>query len=650
MCGITGIVDLRERRPINPALLRAMNDTLFRRGPDGEGFHFEPGVGFGHRRLSIIDLEGGKQPMFNEDGSIVVTYNGEIYNFHGIAEELVARGHVFRTRCDTEVIVHAWEEWGDECLSRFNGMFAFAIWDRNRETLFLARDRLGVKPLYYAELDDGELVFGSELKALLLHPLLGRDVDPTAVEEYFCFGYVPDPKTIFTRVRKLAPGWCLLAKRGQGAPRLQRYWDVDLESRDEPARAADRNIELELRERLREAVRLRLVSDVPLGAFLSGGIDSSSVVAMMRELETSRLLTCSIGFKEPRYDESRYAEIVARSKGTEHKSEVVEASDYGLLEKLVSLYDEPFADSSAIPTYRVCELARRHVTVTLSGDGGDEDFLGYRRYRLYAGEEALRAAIPAAIRQPVFGALGRLYPKLDWAPRFVRGKTTFEALARDSVSAYLHAVSIFPEQGRSALFSEDMTRELHGYRASEVFRGHLANRSFPDALKMVQYLDYKTYLPGDILTKVDRASMAHSLEVRVPFLDYTFVEWAAKLPSTAKLRRGEGKVVLKRALEPLLPREILYRAKMGFAVPLDVWFRGSLVDRMTASLEGAALTGCGLFRPEHLRRIGAEHRSGRRDHSPVLWALLMFEGFLRASSGAAAGHRPFLEGARAASA
>lgn len=645
MCGISGIFDLRARRDVNPALLRAMNDTLARRGPDGEGFHLEPGVGLGHRRLSIIDLEGGKQPMFNEDGSVAVTYNGEIYNFQEIADQLVGLGHVFRSRCDTEVIVHAWEEWGEESLSRFNGMFAFALWDRNSETLFLARDRLGVKPLYYAELDDGELIFGSELKTVMRHPGLRREIDPTAVEDYFCFGYVPDPKTIFKRVKKLAPGWSLIAKRG-GSPRLRRYWDIDLEGQDARVRDAAAT-QQELRERLKEAVRLRLVSDVPLGAFLSGGIDSSSVVAMMRELDTPKLLTCSIGFKEPRYDESRYAELVARAKNTEHNSEVVEASDYGLLEELAGLYDEPFADSSAIPTYRVCQLARRHVTVALSGDGGDEDFLGYRRYRLFAAEEVLRSAIPAAVRRPVFGALGRLYPKLDWAPRFLRGKTTFEALARDSAGAYLHAVSLYPEQARNELYSADMAAALQGYRASEVFRGHLEGRSFPDALKMVQYLDYKTYLPGDILTKVDRASMAHGLEVRVPFLDYTFVEWAARLPSAHKLRGGEGKYVLKKALEPVLPREVLYRDKMGFAVPLDGWFRSSLVERMTDSLEGQALTQSGFFEAEQLRRIGADHRSGRRDHSAVLWALLMFEGFLHASKAPSTAHNPFLQGARA---
>jgi asparagine synthase (glutamine-hydrolysing) len=629
MCGISGIVDLRERRPVSQQLVRAMNDTLSLRGPDGEGFHFEPGVGFGHRRLSIIDLEGGKQPLYNEDETVVVTYNGEIYNFQEVERELVARGHRFRTRCDTEVIVHAWEEWGEECLGRFNGMFAFALWDRNKQTLFAARDRLGVKPLFYAELPDGELIFGSELKALLRHPLLGRELDPSAVEEYFCFGYVPDPKTIFKGVKKLAPGHWLRARRGDARLVVQRYWDAPLHLAGTSALSAPAR-EAELRERLKEAVRLRLVAEVPLGSFLSGGIDSSAVVAMMRELEIEHLLTCSIGFKEARYDESRYARMVAEGKRTDHKTEIVEASDYGLLEKLVEIYDEPFADSSAIPTYRVCELARRHVTVALSGDGGDEDFLGYRRYRMFAMEQGLRAAFPDAIRRPLFGALGRVYPKLDWAPRMFRAKTTFQALARDPADAYLHGVSIFSDAGRRRLFSRDLEGELGGYRAAEVFRAHLDGKEFPDALSMVQYLDYKTYLPGDILTKVDRASMAHSLEVRVPFLDYRFVEWAASLPTAAKLAGSEGKAVLKKALEPLLPREILYRDKMGFAVPLDMWFRGSLEQRS------------GLFDRTELRKIGADHRSGRRDYSAVLWSLLMFEGFLEYARKAPSSFEPFV--------
>jgi asparagine synthase (glutamine-hydrolysing) len=633
MCGITGIVDLRGDRPIDEAVLRRMNGLLSHRGPDGDGFHVSPGVGLGHRRLSIIDLEGGKQPLYNEDRSVVVTFNGEIFNFMEIETELLARGHTFRTRSDTEVIVHAWEEWGERCLERFNGMFAFALWDERQKMLFVARDRLGVKPLYYTQLADGCVVFGSELKALLAHPKVPRRIDPRAVEDYFTFGYVPDPKTIYAGVLKLEPGAFLLAQRGTGQLQPVRYWDVPLFGEHTRAGTAAQ-WEQELRERLQEAVRKRLVSDVPLGAFLSGGIDSSAVVAMMREIGTDHLLTCSIGFSEPRYDESAYARMVAEAKQTDHKTEVVEASDYGLLDKLVGIYDEPYADSSAIPTYRVCQLARRHVTVALSGDGGDEDFVGYRRYRLFSAEEAVRSRLPLSVRRAIFGPLGRLYPKLDWAPRVLRGKTTFQALARDTVAAYLHGVSICSDEFRGQLFSPQLRRDLRGYSSTEVFRSAVAGKDFADPISLVQYLDYKTYLPGDILTKVDRASMAHSLEVRTPFLDYEFVEWAARLPADVKLRGGEGKHILKQALRPLLPAEVLFRSKMGFAVPLDVWFRGSLRQHIADVVRGPRLAGSGLFDAAFLDRIVRDHQSGRRDYSAPLWSLLMFDGFLQAQGGA----------------
>jgi asparagine synthase (glutamine-hydrolysing) len=626
MCGITGIVDLRSERPPDERLLRAMNASLSHRGPDGDGFHFEPGVGLGHRRLSIIDLEGGKQPLYNEDHTVVVTFNGEIFNFMEVEAVLLQRGHTFRTRSDTEVIVHAWEEWGVECLKHFNGMFAFAVWDKRTKTLFVARDRLGVKPLYYAELADGRFVFGSELKALLLHPDVPRRIDPQAVEEFFTFSYVPDPKTIYRDVRKLEPGAYICVRRGERVAPV-RYWDVPLAGERVPAEPESRWKE-ELHERLKEAVRKRLVSDVPLGAFLSGGIDSSAVVAMMREIGTEKLLTCSIGFREPKYDESEYARMVAEGKHTDHKTEVVEASDYGLLEKLVDLYDEPYADSSAIPTYRVCQLARRHVTVALSGDGGDENFAGYRRYKLLAAEEKLRSILPASVREPLFGALGRVYPKLDWAPRVLRGKSTFQALARNTMEAYLHGVSICKDDMRASIFSGDLKHTLQGYNAREVFRGHVGDKSFSDPLSLIQYLDFKTYLPGDILTKVDRASMAHSLEVRTPFLDYEFVEWTARLPSAVKLRGTTGKYLLKEALRPVLPDEVLFRSKMGFAVPLDTWFRGSLKQRIIEQVGGRRLAESGLFDTAALARVVSEHQSGRSDHSAVLWSLLMFDGFL----------------------
>ncbi len=604
-----------------------MTDRLVHRGPDGSGLHVEPGVGLGHRRLSIVDLAAGHQPMYNEDDSVSVVFNGEIYNFPGLVEELVALGHRFRTRCDTEVILHAWEEWGTACLQRFNGMFAFALWDRNRRQLFVARDRLGVKPLYYAFLTDGTLLFASELKSLELHPELPRQVSARAIEDYLTFGYVPDPATIYRDVHKLAPGHYLLVDWGTGRHDVRCWWDLPAErfgSRPlAPEAAAD-----ELIAQLEAATRRRLIADVPLGAFLSGGVDSSAVVAMMARITRDPVKTCAIGFDDPDYDEAAHARTVAARFGTDHSERIVQVDDFGLLDALVDVYDEPYADSSAIPTYRVCEAARERVTVALSGDAGDENFAGYRRYRLFAGEEAVRDLLPMAVRRPVFGFLGRAYPKLDWAPRVFRGKTTFQALARDSVGAYLHGVSLASDETRALLYDPAFRRTLGGYSSREVFDRHVAGRRFADSLSMVQYLDLKTYLPGDILTKVDRASMAHSLEVRGPFLDYELVEWAAALPADLKLRGGTGKFVLKRALEPLLPPDILYRKKMGFAVPLGRWFRGPLRARVAALATSRTLLDTGVFAPAGLARLVELHLAGRRDFSPTLWSLLMLEGFL----------------------
>jgi asparagine synthase (glutamine-hydrolysing) len=626
MCGIVGIFDPAGRREIDRALLDRMNETQHHRGPDGGGLHVEPGVGLGHRRLSIIDLATGAQPLYNEDGSVVVVFNGEIYNFRQLIPELAALGHVFKTKSDTEVIVHAWEAWGERCVDRFRGMFAFALWDRNRATLFLARDRLGVKPLYYAHLPDGALIFGSELKSLAAHPGLRRDIDPCAVEEYFALGYVPEPRAIFRGARKLPPAHTLTARRGAPVPAPAGYWDVrftvDRALGEEDAAG-------ELVRRLEESVRLRMISDVPLGAFLSGGVDSSAVVATMARISDAPVNTCSIAFADPAFDESAYARMVAERYRTKHFVDRVESDDVDLIDTLAGVYDEPYADSSALPTYRVCQLARTHVTVALSGDGGDENFAGYRRYRLHLMEERMRGALPLTVRRPVFGLLGRLYPKADWAPRVFRAKTTFEALARDSVEAYFHSVSILRDAMRRELFSNTFRAELGGYSAAEVFHRHAARAGTDDALALVQYLDLKTYLVGDINTKVDRASMAHSLEVREPLMDHPLIEWMATLPGSLKVRGQEGKVLLKKAMAPHLPHELMYRPKMGFSVPLAQWFREPLRARVREAVLGERLAGTGLFNHAYLKRLVDDHQAGLRDYSASLWTLVMFEGFLR---------------------
>jgi asparagine synthase (glutamine-hydrolysing) len=626
MCGITGIFDSRGKREIDRSRLDRMNESQHHRGPDEGSLHVEPGLGLGHRRLSIIDISTGQQPLFNEDGSVMVIYNGEIYNYQELIPELQALGHVFHTKSDTEVVVHAWESWGEDCVKRFRGMFAFALWDRNRETLFLARDRLGVKPLYYAVLDDGTLLFGSELKSLLAHGGMKRDIDPLAVEEYFALGYVAEPRCIFRQARKLPPAHTLCVRRGAALPPPREYWDVRFRASN-PISMDDACAELTTR--LRESVRLRLISEVPLGAFLSGGVDSSAVVATMAGLSADPVNTCSIAFDDPAYDEAAFAQLVADRYGTRHSVETVHSDDFGLVDTLARLYDEPFADSSAIPTYRVCQLARRHVTVALSGDGGDESFGGYRRYSLHMMEERLRAALPLGLRRPLFGALGRAYPKADWAPRMLRAKTTFEGMARTSVEAYFHSVSVVRGPLRNQLFSSRLRAELGGYDAQDVFARHAAKADTEDALAMIQYIDLKTYLVGDINTKVDRAGMAHSLEVREPLMDHPLVEWLATLPSSLKLRGGVGKLLLKKAMEPALPPEILYRPKMGFAVPLARWLRGPLKDRVREAVLGERLADTGWFERGALTNLLDEHQSGLRDHSGPLWSVLMFDAFLR---------------------
>jgi asparagine synthase (glutamine-hydrolysing) len=626
MCGITGLFDTRGKRPVDDGVLRRMNASQAHRGPDEGSLHIEPGLGFGHRRLSIIDVSTGQQPLFNEDGSVVIVFNGEIYNYQDLIPELQALGHVFHTKSDTECIVHAWEAWGEDCVQRLRGMFAFAIWDRNRQCLFMARDRLGVKPMYYALLDDGLLLFGSELKSVLTHGGLRRDLDPLAVEEYFALGYVAEPRTVFKQARKLAPGHSLLVRHGQPLPQPREFWDVRF-TLDNPVSAAD--AQAELVERIRESVRLRMIAEVPLGAFLSGGVDSSAVVAMMAGQSAAPVNTCSIGFDDPAFNESAFAQLVADRYRTNHRLEVVKSDDFDLIDTLARLYDEPYADSSAIPTYRVCQLARKHVTVALSGDGGDEMMGGYRRYRMHLMEERMRSALPEGLRRPLFGLLGRVYPKADWAPRVFRAKTTFEGMARSAVEAYFHSVSVLRGPMREQLFSPKLKRELAGYNAMEVFDHHAARAGTEDPLALIQYLDIKTYLVGDINTKVDRASMAHSLEVREPLMDHPLVEWLATLPSSMKVQGSEGKHLFKKAMEPHLPNDVLYRPKMGFSVPLAQWFRGPLKQRVRDAVLGPRLEGTGWFNRPYLQYVVDSHQSGVRDYSAPLWTLLMFEAFLR---------------------
>lgn len=621
MCGIAGVFHPGVPKPVDPARVRAMADAQAHRGPDGSGVWTAPGVGFGHRRLSIIDLDGGAQPMLTPDERIAVTYNGEIYNFREVRSELAGAGHVFRTDSDTEVILAGWREWGPACLSRFNGMFAFALYDADQKALFLARDRLGVKPLHYAELSDGALIFASELKGLLAHPLLRRAPSPQAVEGYLAFGYVPDDACAVAGVRKLPAGSFLLVRQGRGVPEPTAWWDLRF---DDPVRGSTADLGEELLGRMREAVRSRMIADVPLGAFLSGGVDSSAVVAFMAEASRGAVQTCSIGFTEADHDESRYAAMVAERFATSHRSRIVEAEDFGLIETLATAFDEPFADASALATYRVCELAREDVTVALSGDGADEAFAGYRRYRLFAAEERVRKLFPKGVRDAL-GWIGDIYPKLDWAPQFLRAKTTLQALGSESGEAYARAVGVTPPELRHRLYRPEFRALLQGHRAEERYVRTMADAPADDALSRAQYADLKIWLPGDILTKVDRTSMAVSLEAREPLLDHRLVEFAAKLPVRQRLRGGTGKWLLKKSLEGTLPHEILYRRKMGFVTPISAWFRGPLAAQAEAIAHSATFAELGWFDPVAIAKIAADHRAGKAEHGRLLWQLLMLE-------------------------
>lgn len=618
MCGIAGLFHPDVPKPVDPARIAAMSDALAHRGPDGSGVWTAPGVGLGHRRLAIIDItEGGAQPMLTPDRRVAVTYNGEIYNFREVREELEAKGHRFRSESDTEVILAGWRQWGPGCLSRFNGMFALALYDADRDALFLARDRLGVKPLYLASLSDGALAFASELKGLLAHPMLRRGLSPQAIEDYLAFGYVPDDACILEGVRKLPAGHFLIVERGKPVPAPVRWWDVDFSSAD---RRSTKALEEELVERLRAAVRSRMVADVPLGAFLSGGVDSSAVVAFMAEASRSAVETCSIGFDQADHDETAYAAQVAELFATHHRSRIVAADDFSLIDTLVGAYDEPFADASALGTYQVSALAREKVTVALSGDGADEAFAGYRRHKMFVGEERARRLLPGPLGRAA-GALGDVYPKLDWAPRFVRAKTTLQALGQGSGLAYANAVGVTPEAIRRRIF----TAPLHGHVAEDRYVRAFSEAPARDALSRAQYADLKIWLPGDILTKVDRASMAVSLEAREPLLDHRLIEFAATLPARMRLRGGTGKWLLKRALRDRLPRDILYRPKMGFVTPISAWFRGPLADEAARIAHGSALAETGWFDAAEIARLAEAHRSGRAEHGRLLWQLLMLD-------------------------
>ena len=630
MCGIAGFVTAQPALPraeIETRLWR-MVGTLRHRGPDDEGTWTDGRAGLAHARLSIIDRSpSGHQPMASTDASVWITYNGEIYNFAEIASELAALGYVLRSRSDTEVIVNGWHAWGPRVFSRLRGMFALALWDRRSQRLILARDRIGKKPLYWAQTPSGFL-FGSEIKALLTWPDLPRVPDLAAVDRYLTLQYVPAPQTAFAAVRKLPPAHYLVVAAGPdgalGEPAPVRYWQLpsaDASQRNRPV--AD--LQRELLGLLEEAVRLRLVGEVPLGAFLSGGIDSAAVVALMARAGGGRVKTFTIGFADKKYDETRYARIVAQQFGTEHEELVVEPDALAVLPRLVWHYGEPFADPSAVPTYYVAELARRQITVALTGDGGDEAFLGYPRYRAMQ-HLARLDRLPGWARPALDLALGVAPRKVARRFKLAQIRAALRAASGEPARRYCPTIAFFDDDDRAAGYGEAL-RAFAGRSAADLLVPYFAEAE--DLVAGANRADIHTYLPDDLMVKVDVASMAHGLEARSPLLDHVLIEWAAQLPAAVKLAGGSGKALLKSALAPHLPRAILNRPKHGFGCPIDRWFRNEIKDLAYDTLLSSDARQRGLFEPSYVARLLDEHRTRRADHQNRLWALLMLELWFR---------------------
>ena len=618
MCGIAGFADASRfetatgRNDADFSLAHAMCEVIRHRGPDDEGIHVEPGVGLGMRRLSIIDLSTGHQPIHNEDRSVWVVFNGEIYNYRELRAELEAAGHKFYTSSDTETIVHAYEQWGEASFPRLRGMFGIALWDRDARTLLLARDRAGIKPLHYAE-RRGRLYFGSEIKSLIAAGAVEREIDLEALDHYLSFLYAPPDRSLFKGVHKLPPGHLLRWRNGRAE--IEAYWQIGAQ---ETFAGSPEEAATELRRILADAVRSHMISDVPLGAFLSGGVDSSLVVGLMAEASPRPVQTFSIGFDDPRFDELEHARTVAQHFGTEHHEFVVRPDGLSILPSLVEHFDEPFADSSAIPTWYVSEIARRHVTVVLSGDGGDELFGGYDRYLPHPRIAQFdRLGIPGARR-----VAEAVWPLL---PHGARGKNFLRHVARDDNGRYLDSIAFFQTDEKSALYTRDVRQSLGSWHAEASLGTHFNRFAGLPAHSRMMKFDFETYLPEDVLTKVDRMSMAHSIESRVPLLDNHVIDFAAALPASFKIHNGRRKHVLKEAARTLLPAGIIDRKKQGFGVPLGVWFRGGLAGIFSDVLGSATTRQRGYFEPTFVDRLVQEHLAGKRDHTLRLWQLLVFE-------------------------
>jgi asparagine synthase (glutamine-hydrolysing) len=646
MCGICGEVDFHHQK-VQVEPIKKMCEVLAHRGPDDEGMVFLRAqeclevrdfsrrsavegsfqVGLGHRRLSIIDLsEAGHQPMCNEDGTLWIVYNGEIYNFQGVRRILEGKGHRFKSRSDTEVILHAFEEWDVACLEHFRGMFAFAIWDSRQSRLFMARDRLGKKPLVYYH-KDGRFVFASEIKAILQAPGIERKVDIRALHHYLTYQYVPSPDTIFEGIKKLAPAHYLLYD-STGSIRVERYWKLRFNGAQSRRESLTELCD-QLRNELQESVKLRLISDVPLGAFLSGGVDSTLVVGTMARLTGRAVKTFSIGFDEKEYDELSYARLVSDYFSTEHHEFVVRPNAIEILPKLVWHYNEPFGDSSAIPTYYVARTTKDFVKVVLTGDAGDENFAGYGRY-LRSQWVALFTSIPEGMRKRWMPAFLRLLSGLHWREKsFNRLADFVESLSADQARNYAEQIKIFNAKEREDIYTEDFAEHLRNWNPVDFLLRKFGEAETDDLLEKLLYVDIHSYLPEDLLVKMDIATMANSLEARVPFLDHKLMEFVAGIPSRLKLKGSTTKFVLKRAFQDLLPEPILKRKKMGFGVPVSRWFRKELKAYVYETLLSRQALDRGYFRQEKIKRLLDEHCGLRYDHSAKIWALLFLEMWFR---------------------
>jgi asparagine synthase (glutamine-hydrolysing) len=623
MCGITGYVN-GGRKAADRSIVERMNAALVHRGPDEDGFYVRENAALAMRRLSIIDIAGGHQPVYNASKTKWLVFNGEIYNYQSLREELIARGRNLYTRSDTEVVLALFEEQGEKCLDHLRGMFAFAIWDEVEKTLFLARDRVGKKPLLYAPLDDGGLVFGSEFKALLQHPGVSRDVDHDAIDKYLAFLCVPAPQTAFRQIRKLEPGHWLKWRGGE--IQTKRYWEPDFSHKINitEAEAIERTTEL-----LREATRLRMISEVPLGAFLSGGVDSSTVVALMAAESSTPVKTFSIGFEEQDYSELKYARRVAEHVGSDHHEFIVNPNAMEVLPTLVEHYGEPYADSSAVPTYYVSRETRKHVTVALNGDGGDETFAGYERYSAMKLAERYRR-VPRVLRKAFVETPLGLIPASDSRRSRVRdGKRFIQAANLASADRYFRWMSAFNDIAKQELYTREFRATLNGADAKAVLGKWFLAANGSGVVDASMLTDQMTYLPNDLLVKVDIASMANSLEARSPFLDHKVIEFAASLPEDLKLSGFETKKLLKKVAARLVPRDVIYRPKMGFGVPVGRWFRGEMKGFLQEVLLSESCLRRGIVRPEAIRRYVDEHISETRDHAAQLWTLLMLELWYR---------------------